>query len=60
MIWWVPPKAVAPYAKLHQTVLDGPYLSIDPTHMAEVVEALKRAGHTCFRDDALVGQACGK
>jgi hypothetical protein len=60
MMWWLPPKVVAPYAKLHQTVLNGPFLTIDPTRMAEVVEALNRAGHTCFRDDVLVGQACGR
>jgi hypothetical protein len=59
MMWWLPPHAIASYATMHQTVMDGPYLWIDPARTAQVVESLKSAGHACFRDDALVRQACG-
>ena len=60
MMEWLPPEAVASYATVHQSVINGPFLSIDPTLLADVVEALESAGHTCRRDDALIAQACGR
>ena len=60
MMEWLPPEAVASYATVHQSVINGPFLSIDPTRLADVVEALESVGHTCRRDDALIAQACGR
>lgn len=60
MMEWLPPEAVASYATVHQSVINGPFLSIDPTRLADVIEALESAGHTCHRDDPLVKQACGR
>jgi hypothetical protein len=60
MMEWLPPEAVARFGTQHQSVLNGPFLSLDPKHTSEIVEALERAGHTCHRDDALIAQACGR
>lgn len=60
MMQWLPPEAVARYATVHQSVINGPFLSINPSRLAEVVEALESAGHTCYRNEALVGRACGR
>lgn len=59
MRWWLEPEAIAKHVTEHQSVINGPFLSIDPYRLAEVVEALESVGHTCYRDDALVRRACG-
>lgn len=60
MMRWLPGEVWRKYAVVHQSVINGPFLSFDPKLEAKIVEALEAVGFACQRDNALVVWACGK
>ena len=48
------------YGVLHQSVINGPFISFDPKLEAEIVLALESAGFACRRDTPLILRACGR
>jgi hypothetical protein len=60
MMLRLPPHAIAPYATMHHTVMDGPYYGLILPGRHKLWSRSNRQGHACFRNDALVKQACGR
>ena len=55
---WVPDSVVA-LGREVQTRLNGEYLEVAPSRVADLTAALEAAGYSVTRDDALVDAACG-
>ena len=60
MLKWLPKEIVAAaYGKIETSRLNGLFLTLDPGHEPEIVEALRAAGSRCTKDQQLVLRACG-
>lgn len=59
MFKWMPAELSTRYGRSEASVLSGDFLQIDPVHEAALTAALKDAGFTCVKDDALVAAASG-
>jgi hypothetical protein len=60
MMRWLPAEVWRMYAVVHQSVINGPFISFDPKREAEIVKAFEGAGFACQRNDGLVLRACGR
>ena len=59
MLDWVPVDIAKQFGTTEHSALDGPYLRLDASDEHAIVQALTDAGHTCSRDDKLMGKATG-
>jgi hypothetical protein len=57
MLKWMPENI--PGARGEMSFLNGPCLTLDPAHEAEIVAAVEAAGYRCIKEERLVRQACG-
>lgn len=60
MMGWLPADIWRKFGVVHQSVINGPFLSIDPRLKVDIVKALEGAGSSCKRYDALALRACGR
>lgn len=56
---WLPIEIQERYGTDEESVLNGPYLHLDPEHEAAIVRDLELAGYRCQRDQRLLEQALG-
>ena len=48
------------FGKTNSSVLNGPFLELDPRRASEIIEAMEKLGYLCERNDALVQSASGQ
>ena len=56
---WVPRDIKQRFGKSVSSVINGPFLTLDPSRASEIVAAMEELGYACERDDALVAAASG-
>lgn len=56
---WVPPEIQRRFGKTNSSVLNGPFLELDPQRAAEIIAAMEEVDYVCERNDALVQSASG-
>ena len=59
MMLLLPAPVCRKFGVVHQSVLNGPFMSFDPKLEAEIVVALESTGFACRRDTPLILRACG-
>jgi hypothetical protein len=59
MYAWVPKQIQETLGRMHDTRLNGEFLTFDPGREHEVVAAFEAAGYVCVRDDRLTRRASG-
>lgn len=60
MMDWIPSEIWRRYGSVHDSVSNGPFLSLDPKLLPEIIEALQLADFRCHADDLLIKAACGR
>lgn len=56
---WVPREIQQRFGSSVSSVLNGPFLTLDPSRANEIVAAMQELGYVCERDDRLVRSASG-
>ena len=56
---WVPHDIQQRFGKSVSSVINGPFLTLDPSRASEIIAAMEERGYVCERDDALVQAASG-
>ncbi|MDP9371073.1 MAG: hypothetical protein M3Q65_01170 [Chloroflexota bacterium] len=59
MFDWLPEDLQQRYGHTGDTVLNGPYLAIDPAHTRELVAEMEARGYHCTEDSDLLQRATG-
>jgi hypothetical protein len=59
MLRWVPKEIQERYGTVEDSVLNGEFLTFDPSDERRIVAAFKRSGYLCVRDNRLVERASG-
>lgn len=56
---WVPREVQRRFGKTNSSVLNGPFLELDPGRAPEIIAAMEQFGYICDRNDELVQSASG-
>lgn len=59
MIFWLPREIQDRFGRREVTMFNGPFLTLDPERVDELMAALRELGYEVERDDDLVLWACG-
>lgn len=56
---WVPRDIQQRFGKSASSVINGPFLTLDPSKANEIIAAMEELGYVCERNDLLVRLASG-